>query len=328
MPPSTVNKLSHASLQQAAHWYVQLNDQQVGEQERQRWQAWLAQSGEHQDAWRYVQRVGERFAPLQGAGDSQAASKVLRGTGRTSVTRRQTLKSLLILTSGSLLGFSAWRQTSLPATLERWTADLSTGTGEIRETRLSDGSRVWLNALSALDVRFDSHQRLLDLQLGEVLIDTAKDLLRPLLVQTRHGLLQAMGPRLSVRQDPDRTLLSVFEGAVQVRLANAQVQVVPAGRQMAFSQERFEPQLPVSPAREAWRRGVLLADNLPLGQLLEELSRYRHGHLACDPSVAQMPVMGSFPLKDTDQALRLLAAALPIRVEKPMPWWVNVGARS
>ena len=328
MPTAALNKLSHASLQQAAHWYVQLNDQQVSEQERLRWQAWLAQSGEHQDAWRYVQRVGERFAPLQGDTDCQAASKVLRGNGRTSVTRRQTLKSLLILTSGSLLGFSAWRQTSLPATLERWTADLSTGTGEIRETRLSDGSRVWLNALSALDVRFDSHQRLLNLRLGEVLIDTAKDALRPLRVQTHQGLLHALGTRLSVRQDQNRTLLSVFEGAVQVRLANAQVQVVPAGRQMAFSQERFEPQRAVSPAREAWRRGVLLADNLPLGQLLEELGRYRHGHLACDPAVAQMPVMGSFPLKDTDQALRLLAAALPITVEKPMPWWVNVGARS
>jgi len=328
LPTPALNKLSHASLQQAAHWYVQLNDQQVGEQERLRWQAWLAQSGEHQDAWRYVQRVGERFAPLQGDTDTQAASKVLRGSGRTSVTRRQTLKSLLILTSGSLLGFGAWRQTSLPATLERWNADLSTGTGEIRETRLSDGSQVWLNALSALDVRFDSHQRLLNLRLGEILIDTAKDALRPLRVHTDQGLLHALGTRFSVRQGQDRTLLSVFEGAVQVRLANAQVQVVPAGRQMAFSQDRFEPQHPVSPAREAWRRGVLLADNLPLGQLLEELSRYRHGHLACDPAVAQMPVMGSFPLKDTDQALRLLAAALPIAVEKPMPWWVNVNARS
>ncbi|WP_339548368.1 FecR domain-containing protein [Pseudomonas sp. RA_35y_Pfl2_P32] len=328
MPTSALNKLSHASLQQAAHWYVQLNDQQVGEQERLRWQAWLAQSGEHQDAWRYVQRVGERFAPLQGDTDCQAASKALRGTGRTSVTRRQTLKSLLILTSGSLLGFSAWRQTSLPATLERWSADLSTGTGEVRESQLRDGSRVWLNALSALDVRFDSHQRLVNLRLGEILIDTAKDALRPFRVHTEQGLLQALGTRFSVRQDQDRTLLSVFEGAVQVRLANAQVQVVPAGRQLAFTQDRFEPQHAVSPAREAWRRGVLLADNLPLGQLLEELGRYRHGHLACDPAVAQMPVMGSFPLKDTDQALRLLAAALPITLEKPMPWWVNVGARS
>ena len=105
-PTTSVNSINHASLEQAAQWYVQLNDQQVGEQERQRWQAWLAQSGEHQAAWRYVERVGERFAPLHGDGASPAASQALRGTGRTSVTRRQALKSLLILTSGSLLGLT------------------------------------------------------------------------------------------------------------------------------------------------------------------------------------------------------------------------------
>ncbi|MNF52708.1 fec operon regulator FecR [compost metagenome] len=326
--PGALKTLSHASLQQAAHWYVQLNDQQVDEHERLRWQAWLAQSGEHQAAWRYVERVGERFAPLHGDGASPAASQALRGTGRTSVTRRQTLKSLLILTSGSLLGWSAWHQTSLPDTLDRWTADLSTGTAEVRESRLSDGSRLWLNALSALDVRFDARERLLRLRAGEVLIDTARDPLRPFRVQTAQGLLRALGTRFSVRQDDERTLLNVFEGAVEVRLANDQVNVVRAGRQIAFSQTAFEPGRAVSMAREAWRRGVLLADNLPLGQLIEELSRYRQGYLACDPAVAQLPVMGSFPLKDTDQALRLLEAALPIRVEKTLAWWVSVGAKA
>jgi transmembrane sensor len=38
--------------------------------------------------------------------------------------------------------------------------------------------------------------------------------------------------------------------------------------------------------------------------------------------------MGSFPLRDTDQALRLLEAALPVRVEKPLAWWVSVGPKN
>ena len=203
-----------------------------------------------------------------------------------------------------------------------------TGTAEVRENLLSDGSRLWLNALSAVDVRFDSHQRLLELRLGEVLVDTARDTLRPFLLDTPQGRLRALGTRFGVRESHGQTLLSVFAGAVEVRLANDQVQVANAGQQLSFAQNTFGPLQPVSPAREAWRRGVLLADNLPLGQLLEELARHRHGHLGCDPAVAQMPVMGSFPLKDTDQALRLLAAALPISVEKPLPWWVNVGGKS
>ncbi|MFJ7792958.1 FecR domain-containing protein [Pseudomonas sp. NPDC096950] len=326
MSRTSPNSISHASLEQAAQWYVQLHDQQAGEPERERWQAWLAQSGDHQQAWRYVERVGQRFAALQDD-QPQAASHVLRHTARSPVSRRQTIKSLFILASGSLLGWGAWRQTSLPDTLGRWTADLSTGTGETRENLLSDGSRIWLNALSALNVRFDGAQRLLLLRCGEVLIDTAKDSRRPFLVHTAQGQMRALGTRFSVRQEEQRTLLNVYEGAVEVRTLGGQVQIVEAGKQLAFSEDLTLAASPAAAGREAWRRGVLLADNLPLGQLIEELSRYRPGHLACDPAIAGLPVMGSFPLNDTDQALRLLEAALPIRVQKPLPWWVSVGPK-
>ena len=94
-----------------------------------------------------------------------------------------------------------------------------------------------------------------------------------------------------------------------------------------FAQNTFGPLQPVSPAREAWRRGVLLADNLPLGQLITELNRYRPGHLGCDPAVAQLPVMGSFPLKDSDLALQSLLPTLPVQIEQHTPWWINVAAR-
>jgi transmembrane sensor len=327
MNPFGTHAISHASLEQAAQWYVRLNDEQVGAQQRQHWQAWMAQSTEHQAAWHYVERVGQRFAALQ-EDHPQAASEVLRSSGRSAISRRQTVKSLLVLASGGWLGWSAWQHTALPLTLARWSADLATGTGEMREAQLSDGSRIWLNALSAVDVRFDSQQRLLHLQTGEVLIDTAKDSGRPLRVQTTEGWMRALGTRFSVRQHDRQTLLNVYEGAVEVRTRQGQVQVVDAGRQLLFSENHSPEPIAATATREAWRRGLLLADNLPLGQLLEELSRYRPGHLGCDPAVAGLPVMGSFPLKDTDQALRLLEAALPVRVEKPLAWWVNVAPKS
>ncbi|MCU7249782.1 FecR domain-containing protein [Pseudomonas koreensis] len=321
-----MNRLSHASLEQAAQWYVQLHDEQVADHERLRWQAWLAQSAEHQEAWRYVERVGQRFAPLQGENEAHAVSHTLRSS-RTSISRRQSLKGLLILAATGLSGWVAWRSTPLPDAVERLSADLSTDTGETREATLSDGSQIWLNALSALNVRFDTTQRLLQLRVGEVLIETAKDAGRAFLVETAHGRLQALGTRFSVRQDDRQTWLNVYEGAVQVRNRGGQVEVVPAGRQLVFNADHLGDATPANPSREAWRQGLLLADNLPLGELIEELSHYRPGHLHCDPAVAALPVMGSFPLRDSDQALRLLEAALPIRVNKTLGWWVNVGPK-
>ncbi|XCY77536.1 FecR domain-containing protein [Pseudomonas sp. CBR-F] len=307
-------KLSHASLEQAAQWYVRLQDQPEA---AQHWQAWLGQSPEHQAAWGYVERVSQRFAPL--AEQSHSASRALRSS------RRQTLKTLLVLCAGSTLAWGTWRNTALPRLVGGWSADYATAGGETREALLDDGSRLWLNALSALDVRFDRVQRLLHLRFGEVLIETAKDPKRPFLVETEQGRLRALGTRFSVLQDGDSTLLNVFEGRVEVRTAaSRQQRIIEAGQQVAFTRDGFNLHSPASATREAWSRGVLLADNLPLGQLVAELNRFRPGHLGCDPAVAQLPVMGSFPLKDSDHALRLLQAALPIQVDTLMPWWVTV----
>lgn len=309
-------KLSHASLEQAAQWYVRLQDHGSA-LEQLRWQAWVAQNPEHLAAWQYVQRVSQRFAPLQE--QAQGASRALRSS------RRQTLKTLLVLCGGSALAWGSWRNTALPRLVGGWSADYATTSGETRDTLLADGSHVWLNALSALDVRFDAAQRLLLLRFGEVLIDTAKDARRPFLVDTEHGRMQALGTRFSVLQGDDHTQLNVFEGRVQITTQDRHVRIIEAGQQASFTRDGFKPTATASQAREAWSRGVLLADNLPLGQLITELNRYRPGHLGCDPAVAQLPVMGSFPLKDSDHALHLLQAALLIRVDRPLPWWVSVG---
>lgn len=324
MDERSAGRLSHASLQQAAHWYVQLQDQASNDEQRRQWQAWIEQSPEHRQAWSYVERVSQRLLPLQEANTRQPASRALNSARRPAPGRRQVLGALLLFG----LGWGTWRHSPLPQALGRWGADYATGTGEVRDALLSDGTHLWLNALSAVDVRYSAEQRLLALRLGEILIDTAKDPRRPFLVATEHGHLRALGTRFSVRCDAADSLLNVYAGAVEVRSADGlQVQVVNAGQQLRFDGQALGPLHGASAAREAWSRGLLLADNLPLEQLLAELGRYRSGHLGCDPAIAHLPVMGSFPLHDSDQALALLEAALPVRTQRLASWWVTLEPR-
>lgn len=317
-------KLSHASLQQAANWYVLLHDENSTAQQRDQWQLWLDQHGDHQDAWRYVERVGQRFAPLQAEGERDSASRMLRHSEPGRFSRRQGLKSLMVLGAGSMLGWSAWRSTPLPRLVGSWTADFATRTGETRETVLADGTRLWLSAISAVDADFSAEQRLLRLHFGEVLIDTAKDP-RPFLIDSAQGRMRALGTRFGVKQMDDLTRLNVYQGAVEVSTRESgKIEVIDAGHQVDFTRLAITQPGPAQTAGESWVNQVLIAENMPLGQLLDELSRYRHGYLGCDPAVASLPVVGAFPLDDTDQALLLLSAALPVRVQRLMPWWVSV----
>ncbi len=317
--PQQPHTLSHASLEQAAHWYVQLQDEHADAQLRTQWQRWLDQHSDHQAAWLYVQRVGQRFAPLQGPGNS--AGRVLREQDERRFSRRSGLKSLLVLGASSLLGWHAWRG----APLSGWSADLATGIAETRETRLADGSQLWLGAQSAVDLDFSLLARVVHLRFGEILVETAHDTRRPFFVDTAQGRMQALGTRFSVFQQGDTTQLNVYAGAVEVCTAlSAERCVIQAGEQLSFGALGLGARAPALSAGESWIHQRLNAEGMPLAQLLQTLGRYRHGHLGWHPAVAQLSVMGTFPLNDTDRALALLQAALPVRVQQLTPWWVTV----
>lgn len=318
------SKLSHASLQQAANWYVLLQEESSSAQMHAQWRQWLEQHAEHQAAWHYVERIGQRFAPLQG--ERQLAGRVLKSSGERQISRRQGLKSLLVLSGGVLLGWGTWRGIPMPRLVQGWSADYSTSTAETREAILADGTHLWLAAISAVDADFGPDQRLLRLRFGEVLVDTARDAAqRPFLVDTEQGRLRALGTRFAVRQLGAATRLNVYSGAVEIRTADSgERRVLEAGQRVDFTRLAIGEVSAAQTAGESWVRHVLTAENMPLGQLIEELGRYRHGYLGCDPAVAQLPVMGAFPLDDSDQALRLLAAALPVKVQRLTPWWVSI----
>lgn len=327
--PTATASVQH--LEQAAQWYATLNDEQVTDADRQAWRAWLAQSSECEAAWAHIENVSRKFAPLRGYGAQSAAAvaasvKAARSTG---ASRRKALGTLAGALGLGALGWASWRHTPLQQWTLAWRADHHTGTGERRDLVLADGSRVFLNTSTALDVDYRAGQRRLFLLAGEILIQTASDSQqRPFYVDTADGRLRALGTRFSVRQTQTGTRLDVFDGAVEIRSsATGSTQRVMAGQAAVFDARTISALLTASPLREAWVRGSLPADNLPLGELLTELNRYRHGHISVAPEVAGLKVMGIYPADDPDRALDMLEQALPIRVRRSLPWWVTVEAR-
>lgn len=306
----------HAALQQAAEWFAVLADPPVSAQQQRAWQQWLAARPEHAAAWQRVEAISSQFARLPADTHRRAAAHALRSPARS---RRQVLGLFAVLGGAGLLAAAgqgrSWRT---------WLASERTGTGEIRDLRLADGSHLWLGSRTAVDIDYSASTRLLRLLQGEVLLDTAKDP-RPLLLDTRHGRLQALGTRFSVREGEDFTQLSVFAGAVRIEPSPVRAaQVLQAGQQVRFSTSGISASEPADPARQAWSRGVLLANDRRLGDFIAELADYVPGYLGCDPRVADLRLVGAYPLGDTGRILDALAGSLPIRVNRRLPWWVTV----
>ena len=80
--------------------------------------------------------------------------------------------------------------------------------------------------------------------------------------------------------------------------------------------------------QDSWLRGMLVAADWPLQQLVAELARYRRGRLVCDARVARRPVTGTYRLDDIDAVLESLCASHGLQVMYFTRYWATVAARS
>ncbi len=315
-----------ASLEQAAQWYAVFRGDHVTEQDRLGWQTWLTQRPENAKAWQHIESIGSRFDVLRQGGRDAA----MAGAGvarRHALKRRQVLNGLASAAGIAAIGWLGWRYTPMPRLIAALGADHRTAVGERRDLLLADGSRIWLNTSSALNVDYRPDIRRLHLLAGEVLIDTATDpAQRPFIIDTAAGSMQALGTRFSVRLEDTRTQLNVFDGTVAIRTATGATQQVRAGQQAHFDAHIISAIAPAQRARESWQRGLVVAEDLPLRVLVEELAGNVHGHVGVAPDVADLPVMGVFPADDLDRALGMLERNFPIRVKRTLPWWTTIVA--
>lgn len=316
-------KPERAVLETAAEWFAILAADTVRDDERQRWQAWHDASRDHARAWQMVTAISAQFS----AANTVGAKDALTLAGRR---RRASIKTWLLLFGTALSGAGVMTAPASRRYLASMSADLRTAVGEIRQVALSDGTRLWLNTDSAVNLRYTDSLRAVELLAGEILIETAKDpapVPRPFEVIVPPGRLRALGTRFAVRLLDDRTRLDVFEGAVEARLDGShEARTVSEGDSLAFDASGFDGMADADDSRIGWFRKELIAVNMPLRDFLEELGRYLPGHLGCTDEVAHLKLVGVYPLGDPARVLDALARTLPVRVHRRLPWWTTVEA--
>ncbi|NER64832.1 DUF4880 domain-containing protein [Pseudomonas sp. MAFF212427] len=165
---ATLDPLQRAALEQAALWRARLNADAVGDADRQAWQTWHDAHEQHRWAWQQVAQVQQRLGQLPAGLAGRALDLT---TQRAAVGRRGVLKGMLLLAGTAGLGWAGYREVRHAP----WAADYHTRVGKRQALTLADGTQLELNTDTALDVRFDSQQRLLVLRQGEVMITSAPD---------------------------------------------------------------------------------------------------------------------------------------------------------
>lgn len=312
--------------EQAIDWMVRLRAGTPDAALQERFNAWLAMDPAHAQAWATLQeRLGGSFNTVRALdrrvpGQAGEARQLLL---QPHGSRRDALR---VIAGLGLLGGGLWLGARSPLG-DSILADLHTGRGQRQDFNLVDGSRLSLNADSAVDLYFDDKQRLVVLRHGELVIQVAADPRRPLRVRTAQGEVRALGTRFLVAQEQDASRVVVLQHSVEARLFNGTTLDLQEGQAALLYDRQIIPVTGDQRHRADWLSGRLNVLDDPLHQVVDALRPYSRGFVRVAPEVRNLRVQGVFPLNDPDRAFTALAETLPIRVDRYSPWVTLIRAK-
>lgn len=311
--------LSREAIEAAVDWLVKLSSGAVSDEVNTQFQSWLDADTHHQAAWQQLAQSMTGFEQVhhltnRQAGHANAVRQAL--AGHVSAERRHFMKGGATVVA---LGLGTGYLTNRVTPLTHITSDHVTPTGERKDIALADGTRMRLNARSALDIDFSEKQRVLTLHQGACIVDVAPDALRPLLLRTVHGVVHATGGcRMLAGISGGQSYAMVQQQSLVVAPLHYREAVLTSGEAMAawFDQHALILKPANVNASMAWEHGLLDVRDQSLEEVVESLRAYHAGWIRLSPRAAGLRVFGMFQLDDVGQAMHALQAILPVSIRR------------
>lgn len=284
----------------AIEWFVRLREGKLSAEETTAFEAWRAAPA-NAAAFDEVLHMYGHLAGMSPARRTPPAPRATRGM-RTAA---------LAFAAAAVAVFASHDEIAL-----RLEADHFTGVGEKRLVTLDDGSHVLLDSRSAIALRYSAGERRLRLLSGEAWFDVAPDASRPFVVEAGDGRVTALGTAFDVALEKSGARVTVTEHRVGVA-SGGKTMIVEEGQQTAFERDtpaRAPETIDIDTAT-AWRRGKLIINRRPLGDVLAALGRYHRGYIYCvDRAICARRISGVFGAQENAlQSLAEIEASLGLR---------------
>ncbi|MGE8066369.1 FecR family protein [Pseudomonas sp. NPDC089569] len=298
---------------EAACWFVRLQEPVVDVDARRRFEAWLNEHPQHRNEFEVLQGLWKAADLVPAARLQALCEEAPTRTKRRAWARYAVAAGVLAVAVGLGL-FSGLNQPSA------YTAAFSTALGERRQVALPDGSVIDLDSRSRIEVRFENNRRAVELAEGEAMFSVQHDTSRPFVVEAGSGKVTVTGTRFDVRRGSAETRVVVEQGTVKVQGRSASdsdfVSLTAGMGTHVDASGKVAPAYAVNPAElTAWRSGKLVFNNASLSDVAEQVSRYRDKPLKVgSAAVGNLRLTSVFKSDNTDALLKALPNILPVAV--------------
>jgi transmembrane sensor len=293
-------------LRQALAWVIRLHSGAATSDDAAALALWRQRSAEHEAAFRDAVRLWRGFG--------EATRELANEPELVSVERRRQREARDRLSRRALIGGAMAAATvaggymvvrppmGLWPSFEELSADYRTAKGERRNIALSDNVSLTLNTQTSIAVRSGQGAPRIELISGEAAVQAGHDAPEPFVIDAAGGRVTARRANFNVKCLDRAVSVSCIEGGVEVEWKRQRV-ALSEGQQISYSTETglgHASQADLEQAN-AWRKGLLIVRDWPVGRLVDEINRYRPGRIVImDEQLARRMISGTFHLDHLD----------------------------
>jgi transmembrane sensor len=319
-----------------AFWLVR-RDQGAVLEDDPRFLSWLAASSDHLRAWDRAVALWESFA--------DKSDPILEAMRHDALTARRwpgnmvklgaIAAAVTIMLIGGAIGLRIYGSGSEsgrinavipPDTRPSFVAD-ATGPATFA---LPDGSRVTLNASSAVAVHYNAQRRAVRLLRGQAFFQVIHDPLRPFTTDAGDNVISDLGTDFDVLLHGGALSVTLVSGSIAVATKTSGEQdILKPGQRLEVTPGQPDRILAADLGDvAAWRTAYIEFQDEPLEEALAQINRYGGAPARiADPSIRAIRVSGRFRTGDPARFVRALAEIYPLRVISRTDGGVDNGKR-
>lgn len=306
---------ANARRDQALDWLLRVQQAPQDADLQAQMARWCALDEANAKAYRKAQRMWQLTGQLAPTTAPQWPKPVVHSITRPVARPRRTRRWVAAAIAACLVVASA------PSLLLRWQADYRTGFGETRDITLSDGSVVQLDSHSAIAVDIGGNHRDVKLLSGQAFFKVMPDKSKPFHVWTQTLQVTVTGTAFNV--DTQQDSVAVQQGSVNVneRQAGRPLASLVPGQRLTLRGGQAELSAFSPSQAAAWRQGQLIADDLPISDVLTQLRRYTPAIIVLrDKQLGAQRVTGVYDLRKPQAALQAVLQPYGAKVTAYSPW--------
>jgi transmembrane sensor len=227
-----------------------------------------------------------------------------------------------------------------------------TSLGEHSFHTLEDGSVLWLNTNTQVEVSYSESKRRINLLQGQAHFEVKPDPERPFEVYAGNQMVKAVGTAFSVYRLDDRIEVMVTEGKVDLSIAQNTLLITPeheldsddalhtsdvavpqvtkvltslvAGQSAVIPTTSSEPEAAITELENgeqmrklSWLEGKLVFAGESLDEVVREVSRHTPMYIeVSDPNLRNLRIGGQFQAGETDALFDVLESGFGIKITK------------